>query len=177
MVDEGNIRRRFRLIEKYLDERMRRIVAAAEAEAFGFGGASLVAVATGVSRRAIRKGARELQQAPQRVGLGRRIRWPGGGRKRTVERDRTLQRDLETLIEQSTRGNPETPLRWTCKSVRRLSEELQRMGHTARHRMVAELRHEMGYSLQANAKTIEGTSHPDRNASSSTSTKKSACTW
>jgi transposase len=164
MVDEGNIRRRFRLIEEHLDERMRRIVAAAEAEAFGFGGASLVARATGVSRRAIRIGARELQQAPQRVGLGRRIRRPGGGRKRTVERDRTLQRDLETLIEPSTRGDPETPLRWTCKSVRRLSEELQRMGHTASHRMVAELLHEMGYSLQANAKTIEGTSHPDRNA-------------
>jgi transposase len=163
MVDEGNIRRRFRLIEEHLDERMRRIVAAAEAEAL-FGGASLVARATGVSRRAIRKGASELQQAPQRVGLGRRIRQPGGGRKRTVERDRTLQRDLETLNEPSTRGNPKTPLRWTCKSVRRLSEELQRMGHTASHRMVADLLHEMGYSLQANAKTIEGTSHPDRNA-------------
>lgn len=78
--------------------------------------------------------------------------------------DPTLQRDLETLIEPATRGDPETPLRWTCKSVRRLSAEMQRRGHTVSHRMVAELLHELGYSLQANAKTIEGTSHPDRNA-------------
>ncbi len=164
MVDEGIIRRRFKLIEGHLDERMRRLVAAAEAEAVGFGGASVVARATGVSRRAIRTGARELQEEPQRMGPGWRIRRAGGGRKRTVEQDSTLRRDLERLIEPVTRGDPETPLRWTCKSVRRLSEELKRRRHTASHRMVAEMLHELGYSLQANAKTIEGTSHPDRNA-------------
>jgi hypothetical protein len=164
MVDIGMIQRRFRLIEKHLDERMRRLVAAAEAEAVGFGGTSVVARATGVSRRAIRIGARELKQASRGVQPGRRIRRPGGGRKKTVLQDPTLGRDLERLIEPVTRGDPETPLRWTCKSVRRLSGELERMGHRASHRMVAEMLHQLGYSLQANAKTIEGAGHPDRNA-------------
>ncbi len=164
MVDEMTIRRRFKLIERHLDERMRRLVAAAEAEAVGFGGASVVARATGVSRRAIRIGARELKEASRGLPPSGRIRHPGGGRKRTVTQDPTLARDLERLIEPVTRGDPETPLRWTAKSVRRLSGELQRMGHRASHRMVAEMLHQLGYSLQANAKTMEGASHPDRNA-------------
>ena len=164
MVDEVMIRRRFKLIEKHLDERMRRLVAAAEAEAVGFGGASVVARATGVSRRAIRIGAGELKEASRGLPPSRRIRRPGGGRKRTATQDPTLARDLERLIEPVTRGDPETALRWTCKSVRRLSGELQRMGHRASHRMVAEMLHQLGYSLQANAKMMEGTSHPDRNA-------------
>lgn len=163
MVVEGTIRHRFRLISRHLDERMRRLVAAAEAAALGFGGASIVARATGVSRRAIRIGARELKQPPPALGMGRRVRRPGGGRKRTVTQDATLLRDLERLIEPVTRGDPESPLRWTCKSVRRLAAELQRMGHRTSHRMVAEMLHELGYSLQANAKTLEGASHPDRN--------------
>jgi transposase len=162
MVDEVTIRRRFKLIERHLDERMRRLVAAAEAEAVGFGGASVVARATGVSRRAIRIGARDLKEAS--CGPSRRIRRPGGGRKRTITQDPTLPRDLERLIEPVTRGDPETPLRWTCKSVRRLSAELKRMGHRVSHRIVAEILHQLGYSLQANAKTLEGASHPDRNA-------------
>ena len=164
MGDEGTIGRRFKLIEEHLDERMRRLVAAAEAEAVGFGGASMVARATGVSRRAIREGAKELKERPLRAGRRPRIRRPGGGRKRTVDRDPMLKKDLERLIEPVTRGDPESPLRWTCKSVRRLAAELKREGHATSHRMVAELLHELGYSLQANAKTIEGTSHPDRNA-------------
>src|SRR5712691_4493279 len=164
MVNAATIARRFKLIAGHLDERMRRLLAAAEAETIGFGGASVVARATGVSRRAIRVGSRELKEAPRDVGSDRRIRRPGGGRKRTIELDPTLKKDLETLIEPVTRGDPEGPLRWTCKSVRRLSEELRRIGHAASHRLVAELLHELGYSLQANAKTIEGTSHPDRNA-------------
>ena len=164
MVDEEIIRRRFELIEGHLDERLRRLLAAAEAKTVGFGGASVVARATGVSRRAIRAGVRELQQAPQNREPSGRVRRPGGGRKKTVEQDPTLARDLEKLIEPVTRGDPESPLRWTCKSVRRLSEELQRRGHATSHRMVAELLHEMGYSLQANTKTMEGTNHPDRNA-------------
>ena len=164
MVDAGAIRRRFRLIEKHLDERMRRLVAAAEAEAIGSGGVSLVARATGVSRRAIRSGAHELTvRGPQALATGR-IRRPGGGRKRTVEQDPTLIADLEKLIEPTARGDPESPLRWTCKSVRRLAAELTRQGHRTSHRMVAELLHQLGYSLQANRKTIEGTHHPDRNA-------------
>ena len=164
MVAEQAIRRRFKLVEKHLDERVRRLVAAAEAEAVGGGGVSVVARATGVSRRAIRMGLRELKaRGPRAVG-GARIRRPGGGRKRTIERDRTLVRDLEQLIEPTTRGDPEGPLRWTCKSVRRLAEELTRQGHATSHRMVAELLHDLKYSLQANRKTLEGTHHPDRNA-------------
>ena len=164
MVDESTIRRRFRLIAAHLDERMRRLVAAAEAAALGFGGVSIVARATGVSRRAIRIGATELRQKPRVVGAAGRVRRPGGGRKKTVHQDRTLLRDLEALIEPVTRGDPESALRWTAKSVRRLAAELQRQGHRSSHRMVAEMLHELGYSLQANAKTIEGARHPDRNA-------------
>ena len=164
MVDAGAIRRRFRLIEKHLDERMRRLVAAAEAEAVGVGGVSLGARATGVSRRAIRIGTRELRARTAPAGSERRIRRPGGGRKRTVEADPRLVRDLEHLIEPTTRGDPESPLRGTCKSVRRLAAELSRQGHTTSHRMVAELLHDLNYSLHGNRKTIEGAGHPDRNA-------------
>ncbi len=164
MVAEQAIRRRFQLVEKHLDERVRRLVAAAEAEAVGWGGVSMVARATGVSRRAIRAGLSELKaRGGHGVGAGR-IRRPGGGRKRTIERDRTLVRDLEQLIEPTTRGDPQGPLRWTCKSVRQLAAELTRQGHVTSHRMVAELLHELDYSLQANRKTLEGTRHPDRNA-------------
>jgi len=130
----------------------------------GFGGVSIVARATGVSRRAIRIGATELRQKPRAVGGAGRVRRPGGGRKKAVHQDLTLLRDLEALIEPVTRGDPESPLRWTAKSVRRLAAELQRQGHRTSHRMVAEMLHELGYSLQANAKTIEGARHPDRNA-------------
>ena len=164
MIDESTIRRRFRLIAAHLDERMRRLVAAAEAAAMGFGGVSIVARATGVSRRAIRIGATELRQKPRAVGGAGRVRRPGGGRKKAVHQDLTLLRDLEALIEPVTRGDPESPLRWTAKSVRRLAAELQRQGHRTSHRMVAEMLHELGYSLQANAKTIEGARRPDRNA-------------
>ena len=118
--------------------------------------------ATGVSRRAIAVGLAELH-APQTMST-RRIRRPGGGRKRTVQTDHTLQDDLERLIDPVTRGDPEAPLRWTCKSVRKLAVELRQLGHMTSHRLVAELLHELGYSLQANRKTIEGTSHPDRDA-------------
>src|SRR6202011_3883398 len=108
------------------------------------------------------EGIKELK-TPVKVGPGR-VRRPGGGRKRVVERDPSVVSDLEGLVEPVTRGDPESPLRWTCKSVRRLSDELNRMGHATSHRMVSELLHEMGYSLQANRKTIEGSAHPDRNA-------------
>ena len=96
--------------------------------------------------------------------FGGAIRKPGGGRKSTVEQDATLVRDLELLIEPLSRGDPESALRWTCKSVRKLAQELGRHDHRVSHRLVAELLHELGYSLQANAKTLEGSSHPDRNA-------------
>ena len=141
---------------------MRRLVAASESLATGFGGTSIVSRETGVSRRAIIEGIKELDQEPV-VGVGR-VRRAGGGRKKTVEKDATLKSDLERLVEPVTRGDPESRLRWTCKSVRKLARELQDMGHQTSHRMVAELLHELGYSLQANRKTLEGSSHADRDA-------------
>ncbi len=132
--------------------------------AAGAGGVSAVARATGVSRRAIRAGTRELAARGAAALAPGRIRRPGGGRKRTIDQDPTLVADLEKLIEPTTRGDPESPLRWTCKSVRRLATELTRQGHRTSHRMVAVLLRQRGYSLQANRKTIEGTRHPDRNA-------------
>jgi transposase len=162
-VPDSGAARRFKLLEKQLDERMRRCVAAAEAEALGPRGISIVSRATGVSRQAIRRGLTELRETA-RARLAGRIRQPGGGRKRTRDKDPTLLRDLEHLVEPTTRGDPESPLRWTCKSVRQLAAELQRQGHRVSHQLVSELLQELGYSLQANRKTIEGASHPDRNA-------------
>src|SRR5216683_1996555 len=164
MVAEGAIRRRFRLIERHLDERQRRLVAAAELAAAGPGGVSAVARATGVSRRAIRAGAKDLRPRGAAALAPGRIRRPGGGRKRTSNTDPTLVRDLEALIAPTTRGDPQSPLRWTCKSLRRLAAELTRQGHRTSHRMVAVLLRQLGYSLQANRQTIEGTRHPDRDA-------------
>jgi transposase len=167
MVDIEAVERRFKALKPVLDERMRRIVAAAESLALGYGGASIVSRATGVSRRAIAAGVIELgmpaKRAPERLAE-RGIRRSGGGRKRTTETDPTLKQDLERLVDPVTRGDPESPLRWTCKSVRKLADQLNGKGHQASHRMVAELLHELGYSLQANRKSLEGSHHPDRDA-------------
>ena len=162
MVNESEIGIRFQLLAPFLNERIRRLTAAAEAAAIGRGGISQVSRATGVSRRAIAVGLAQLR-SPGATD-GDRIRGIGGGRRKTVATDTALKGDLERLIDPVTRGDPESPLRWTCKSVRRLAEELQGMGHATSRRMVAELLHELGYSLQANRKTFEGKSHPDRNA-------------
>ncbi len=165
MVDQKGIKRRFGLLSAFLDERLRRLVAAAESATMGYGGVSMVARATGVSRRAIAEGVKELRHPPRReAAFARRVRRPGGGRKKAVEKDPLLPADLEKLVEPVTRGDPESPLRWTCKSVRNLAEELKRRGHRVSHQVVADLLHEMDYSLQANRKTLEGTQHPDRNA-------------
>jgi len=158
----AGIKERFGALRKVLDERSRRLVVAAESMAWGRGGLSVVSRATGVSRRVIRQGQAELKQPVVRPAG--RIRRPGGGRKRLVEKEPLLAEDLERLVEPVTRGDPESPLRWTCKSVRRLAEELQLGGHRVSYPVVAELLHELGYSLQANRKTKEGDSHPDRNA-------------
>src|SRR5690349_3923939 len=162
MDDKSAIHTRFAMLTPFLNERTRRLFSAAEAAALGRGGITQVARATGVSRRAIAAGLAELH-APQTAST-HRVRRPGGGRKRTVQTDHTLQDDLEQLIDPLTRGDPESPLRWTCKSVRKLAEELRRLGHATSHRIVATLLHDLGYSLQANRKTLEGTSHPDRDA-------------
>ncbi|MFZ0536188.1 MAG: ISAzo13 family transposase [Candidatus Sulfotelmatobacter sp.] len=166
MVNHEDIRQRFRSLSAFLDERMRRLVAASESAAIGYGGVSVVARATGVSRRAITEGMRELsQQEMKREPLPSqsRIRRKGAGRKRTVDKDPSLREDLDRLVDPATRGDPESPLRWTCKSVRILAEELRREGHAVSYQTVAELLHEMEYSLQANQKKLEGSQHADRN--------------
>jgi transposase len=163
-MDTEMIKQRYALISPFLDERQRRLYLAAEAKVIGYGGVSTVSRMTGVSRSAISAGYEDYDQAKENKISPGRIRKEGGGRKRTVTTDVTLKTDLEALIEPVTRGDPESPLRWTCKSVRNLSDELNRMGHKTSHRLVAELLHEMEYSLQGNRKTLEGESHPDRNA-------------
>jgi hypothetical protein len=144
---------------------MRRLVAAAESEAIGCGGVSAVARATGVSRRAITEGVKELSQrrAVRKVAPSEsRIRRRGAGRKRAIDKDLSLLEDLDRLVDPVTRGDPESPLRWTCKSVRRLAEELRQEGHGVSYQTVAELLHDLDYSLQANQKTLEGSQHADR---------------
>jgi transposase len=156
------IKRRFELLAPVLNERTRRLVAAAEAVAYGRGGGVAVARATGVSRRAIRQGISELA-APGALSEGR-VRRPGGGRKSATERYPGLRDALEALVEPTTRGDPESALRWTCKSVRNLAAELRQQGYPVSHQVVTDLLHELEYSLQANRKVLEGSQHPDRNA-------------
>src|SRR5271166_877757 len=158
----AGVRQRFISLEAVLDEKSRRLLAAAESKTWGPGGISAVSKITGVSRQVIRQGRRELLQAPTHPAG--RIRRPGGGRKKAKQKDPTLVADLEKLVDPTTRGDPECCLRWTCKSVRKLAEELAGMGHEVSYPVVAELLHEIGYSLQANRKTKEGDGHPDRNA-------------
>jgi transposase len=161
------IRRKYRALAPVLDERSRRHWAATEALELSRGGVSSVARATGLARSTITIGIRELrtlgatESTPEPTP---RIRRPGGGRKHLVDTDLKLWETLDELIEPTTRGDPESPLRWTCKSTRRLAEELTRQGHPVSARTVAALLHDLGYSLQANRKTREGEAHPDRNA-------------
>jgi hypothetical protein len=163
VVDEGAIRDRYLALAPAVDERVRRLILGAEAAAAGRGGQAAVARATGAAPGTIRRGIAELADPDGPPALGR-VRRPGGGRKRAVELDPGLRVDLDRLVEPTTRGDPGSPLRWTCKSLRNLATALRRQGHAVSHRVVGELLHEMGYSLQANRKTLEGTSHPDRDA-------------
>jgi transposase len=161
----ARIRHKYRSLKPEMDERRRRQWAAAEARDLGWGGVTAVAQATGLSRTTITAGLRELDlPAKRRAAAAVRVRRPGGGRKKIAENDPELLTALESLIEPATRGDPESPLRWTCKSTRRLAEELTRQNHPVGPRSVAALLHEAGYSLQANRKTREGASHPDRDA-------------
>jgi Rhodopirellula transposase DDE domain len=161
----AKIRQKYQLLLPEMDERWRRQWAAAEAHALGWGGISLVSRATGLSRPTVTAGMRELDQPiEQRATQAARVRRAGGGRPAATEADPGLLAALESLLEPVTRGDPESPLRWTCKSTRRLAEELTRQNHRVGPRTVAALLHSAGYSLQANRKTREGSSHPDRNA-------------
>ena len=147
-------------LEPVLTERSRRLWAATEALALGHGGIAKVERATGISRSTITRGMKEIA-AGEALKPGQ-TRRSGGGRKRATEKDPSLASDLDALVEPTTAGSPESPLRWTAKSLRRLAGELGAMGHSASHRLVAELLHESGFSLQANRKTLEGSGHPDR---------------
>jgi len=144
-----------------LDERSRRLLLAAESKALGRGGVTCVSKATGVAPSVIRRGIKDLEEGAAFDG---RVRRPGGGRKKATEADPALLPDLEQLLESTTRGDPESPLRWTLRSVRNLMGQLQKMGHKVSHQVVSNLLHQLGYSLQANRKVTEGASHPDRNA-------------
>jgi hypothetical protein len=153
----------FAAVKGELNERARRLLAGAHAKALGHGGIAEVSRQTGLAPATVRAGVRELEQ-PDTSWTPGRVRRPGGGRKKTVDKDPTLKRDLEQLIKPVTRGDPESPLLWVAKSVRKLAAELQSQGHQVSRRIVAELLDELGYSLQANRKTREGGQHPDRNA-------------
>jgi hypothetical protein len=143
-------------------ERSRRLWAASEARALGHGGIGLVERATGISRATIQRGVRELDADPSLPP--QRSRRPGGGRKSATVLDATLLRDLDALVEPTAPGDPDSPLRWSCKSTRTLAVALQALGHSVSHTVVAELLHQLGYSLQGNVKTREGRQHPDRDA-------------
>jgi hypothetical protein len=161
------VRRKFELLHPLMNERMRRHWAACEALTLQRGGVTLVAEATGLSRTTLWAGLRELQHpddAPDDNLPPQRARHAGAGRPLLKQADRALVKDLEALVEPTTRGDPQSSLRWTCKSTRNLAEELKHQGHRVSYRTVAALLHDLDYSLQANRKTREGSSHPDRNA-------------
>ena len=155
------IKESYSLIAPHLNEKQLRLLAAAEAKALGFGGVSTIAALTSLSRPTITKALKELAETPD-TNNDERIRRPGGGRKKTKDADPELVDLLEHLVDPETRGDPMSPLRWTCKSTRQLSRALTEAGHPVSHKVVAELLKEQGYSLQANRKTIEGGDHPDR---------------
>jgi hypothetical protein len=162
MVDETAVRNKYRTLAPTLNERQRRLWAGAEANQMGFGGMAVVIRATGLSYNTVARGMIEATRPPTMPP--QRVRKTGGGRKPTVGVDPELRRVLESLVEPLTRGDPESPLRWTCKSTRKLAKELKSRGYEISHATIASLLLDMGYSLQANCKTREGSNHPDRNA-------------
>jgi hypothetical protein len=156
------VRKKFLALSPAFDERQRRLWAAAEARSLGRGGLALVVRATGIAKSTIVRGRAQLMR--RRKTDPNRIRRSGGGRKSLVQLDPQLVQAMEKLVDPATRGDPESPLRWTCKSTRRLARDLTAQGHPVSHTRVGELLKEQGYSLQANRKTREGARHPDRNA-------------
>lgn len=166
MYDMTAIAAKYEALSTRMDEATLRAWAAVEARSLGRGGISLVAKATGLSRTTIHAGISELKTAPSesRAIRGARIRTCGGGRKKLIDKDERLLGDLDALVEPTTRGDPMSPLRWTCKSTYRLAEELKRQGHQVSQRTVCDLLRQAGYSLQSTRKTREGTRHDDRDA-------------
>lgn len=159
MISEKDLRDKYTGIFPILDERQRRVVAAADAISLGRGGVSKVARASGLSRTTVHSGITELRTQGAPI---ERIRKSGGGRKSVLDQDPGILEDLESLVDPETRGDPMSPLRWTCKSTRQLADTLEKGGYKVSYPVVADLLHGLGYSLQANAKTIEGKDHPDR---------------
>lgn len=156
------LKRKLRSIWPHLDERTRRLTAANEALSLGYGGVSLVHRASGLSRKAIAQGVREINQGAE--PLPGRVRRPGAGRKPLTESDPELLRALDEMIEGHTRGDPQSPLRWICKSTRAIARELSQQQHPVSHMKVAQMLHDLDYSLQSNRKSEEGADHPDRDA-------------
>jgi transposase len=164
---EAEIRERYRRINGSLTERSKRLFAAGEALAFGYGGVSAVSRATGMSTATVRRGIQESQAIASGTlePLAKeRSRRPGGGRRRATDKDPTLWGDLKELVEAATRGDPESPLLWTARSLRNLAEALKARGHRVEKNAIARLLKQLGYSLQGNKKRLEGAQHPDRNA-------------
>jgi len=168
---QAAIKQRWDLMHRVLDERQRRLFVGAEARTLGRGGISAVAAATGVARATVAAGLEEVEalaasDGPASDGPPRaaRARRPGGGRKPLVATDPTLVAELLALVDPVTRGDPSSPLRWTCKSLRTLATELRSRGHAVSHVVVGQLLKAQGFSLQGNAKVIEGAGHPDRDA-------------
>ncbi len=157
------IKKKYELLAPALDERTRRLWAATEAKTIGYGGQTIVSVATGISRTTINTELKRIKNGVFSVVQGK-IRAPGAGRKKLTEKEPNLMADLESLVEPTTLGDPESPLRWTCKSTRKLAEALQIKGYKIGRQKVAYLLDELGYSLQANRKTKEGGTNPDRDA-------------
>jgi hypothetical protein len=165
-MEHENVKNKFSLLSPFLDERSRRLWSAAEALSLGYGGVSAVSRATGVSRRAITEGCKELKKRGSKsksLSASPPIRRKGGGRKPIEDKYPNIRDELEALLDPVTRGDPESPLRWTCKSVRVLAKELKSRGIDVSYVVVSFLLKDMGYSLQANQKVKEGSKHPDRN--------------
>ena len=162
------VRSKYQRLRGVMDERVTRLWAATEAEALGYGGIATVVQATGISKSRVRAGLRDLaEQAlhpPTGPARAQRIRRPGAGRPALVEADPRLVSDLESLVDPVTRGDPESPLRWTCKSKDKLAAALREMGHKVSATLVGRLLHQLDYSLQVVRKTREGKQSPDRNA-------------
>lgn len=167
MGSVDQVRAKYEKLRGVMDERVARLWAAAEAEAIGYGGIAAVMKATGMSKARVRAGIRELSEerdVPNAAPRAQRIRRPGAGRPLLVATDPTLLADLDSIVDPVTRGDPESPLRWTCKSKDKLAAELVAMGHKVSATHVGRLLHELGYSLQVVRKTREGKQSPDRNA-------------
>jgi hypothetical protein len=163
MIDLTPIRERFASLSPYLGERARRLFAAAEAMSAGYGGIVAVSRATGIAVSTIGRGLKELKGLSDPADA-KRVRRPGGGRKTLVSASPVLLKDLLSLVEPTERGDPMSPLRWTCKGTRRLAKELAAMGHEVSRTVVGELLHAQKFSLQGNRKALEGSQSPDRDA-------------